>query len=254
MQPYVDIALTGASSGLGRALALALAHPGVSLHLSGRDAGRLGEVGATARALGAAVTETTVDVTNAAAMAAWIAGCGRLDLVIANAGLSVGPGAADLESAAQIREIFATNVDGVFNTILPAMAVMAGQPVGATGVRGRVAVIGSIAGLIALPTSPAYSASKSALNFWVSAAAPGAAKAGIGLTLVRPGFIRTPMTAKNPFTMPGLMEADAAAAKIIAGIGAGKTFVTFPWWLAAFARFGQMLPKAAFRGVPKKQP
>jgi NAD(P)-dependent dehydrogenase (short-subunit alcohol dehydrogenase family) len=254
MQPYVDIALTGASSGLGRAIAIALAQPGVTLHLAGRDAARLAEVGTTARALGATVTTTALDVTDAAATAAWITGSGRLDLVIANAGISVGPGEAHCEAPEQIRAVFATNVDGVFNTILPAMAVMAAQPIGNGGVRGRVAVVGSIAGLIALPTSPAYSASKAALNFWVTAAAPGAAKDGIGLTIVRPGFIRTPMTEKNPFTMPGLMDADAAAARIIAGIAAGRGEITFPWWLAAFARFGQMLPKTAFNRVPKKRP
>jgi short-subunit dehydrogenase len=254
MQPYVDIALTGASSGLGRALALALAQPGVTLHLAGRDAGRLAEVAATAAALGATVTRTLVDVTDRDATSAWVTGCGRLDLVIANAGISVGPGQANLEAPAQIRAIFATNLDGVFNTILPAMAVMATQQAGAHGLRGRIAVIGSIAGLIALPTSPTYSASKAALNFWVQASAPSAAKEGIGLTLVRPGFIRTPITEKNPFPMPGLMDADAAAAKIVAGIAAGKPFITFPWWLAALSRLGQMMPKSSFARLPRKLP
>jgi NAD(P)-dependent dehydrogenase (short-subunit alcohol dehydrogenase family) len=252
MQPYVDIALTGASSGLGRALAVALAHPGVSLHLAGRDAVRLAAVAATVRALGATATETAVDVTDGDGMAARLTGCGRLDLVIANAGISGGPGAANTESAAQVRAVFATNLDGVFNTVLPAMALLAAQPPGAGGLRGRVVVIGSIAGLIALPTSPSYSAAKAALDFWITASAPGAAKAGIGLTLVRPGFIHTPMTEKNPFPMPGVMDADAAAAKIVAGIVAGRTHITFPWWLGLFARFGQLLPKSAFARAPNK--
>jgi short-subunit dehydrogenase len=252
MQPVTDIAITGASSGLGRALALSYAKPGVTLHLAGRDAARLGGTAADARARGAAVAETVVDVTAQAEMAAWVQGCGRLDLIIANAGISTGPGDGPWETPAQIRALFETNIFGVFNTVLPALALIAAQPPGADGLRGRVAVIGSIAGLIALPNSPAYSASKALLDFWATGTGPSAAKAGIGLTLVRPGFIRTPMTAQNPFIMPGLMDADAAAGRIIAGIAAGKTRITFPWWLAAMARFGQVMPKTLLAGMKKK--
>ncbi len=254
MPHFQDIAITGASGGLGRALALALAAPVVTLHLTGRDAARLGAVAATCRALGAAAAETTADVTDQAAMQAWIEGCGRLDLVVANAGISGGPGRASGEDAAQLRAIFATNVDGVFNTVLPALAAMRAQAPGPDGRRGRIAVIGSIAGLIALPTSPAYSAAKAALDFWVSAAAPGAARDGIGLTIVRPGFIRTPMTDGNPYKMPGLMEADAAAARIVAGLAAGRTHITFPKAFAGFARLGQLLPKSLLARLPGKPP
>jgi NAD(P)-dependent dehydrogenase (short-subunit alcohol dehydrogenase family) len=251
MQDFTNVAITGASSGLGRALALGLAHPGVSLHLAGRDAGRLGQVAATARALGADVTETVLDVTDAAATASWIEAAAPT-LVIASAGISAGPGAQNMETPAQIRAVFATNVDGVFNTVLPAMTVMKGLPPGDGGLRGRIVIIGSIAGLIASPASPAYSAAKAALDFWVTAAAPNAAKDGIGLTIVRPGFIRTPMTAGNPYTMPGLMDADQAARIIIKGITAGRTHITFPRWFAAFARFGNLLPKSLLANMPKK--
>ena len=254
MRRFQDIAITGASGGLGRALALALAAPDVTLHLTGRDTARLGAVAATCRALGATAAATTADVTDRPAMQAWIETCGRLDLVIANAGISGGPGQSNLEDPAQLRAIFATNLDGVFNTVLPALGALRVQPAGADGWRGRVAIIGSIAGLIALPTAPAYSAAKAALDFWVSAAAPGAARDGIGLSIVRPGFIRTPMTAGNPYRMPGLMDADAAAAKIIAGLAAGQTHVTFPKSLAAIARFGQLLPKSLLARLPGKPP
>jgi short-subunit dehydrogenase len=239
---YQHIAITGASSGLGRALALELAGPGVTLHLSGRDPARLAAVAGEVRAKGAQTHECIADVTDAPAMASWMLGIERLDLVIANAGVSAGPGKANRETAGQIRQVFGTNVDGVFNTVLPAMERRV----------SRIVIIGSIAGLIALPTSPAYSAAKAALNFWVQAAAPGAARDGIALTLVRPGFIRTPMTAKNPYPMPGLMDAGQAARLIVAGIAAGKTFITFPWWFAALARFGNLLPKSIFARVPGK--
>jgi NAD(P)-dependent dehydrogenase (short-subunit alcohol dehydrogenase family) len=250
--PYQNIAITGASSGLGRALALAYAHPGVSLHLAARNPERLAEIAATARSLGAAVTETLLDLTDASGTETWVKSCGTLDLIIANAGISAGPGAANRETPEQIRAIFATNVTGAFNTVLPAMALMAAQPPGANGLRGRAVIIGSIAGLIALPTSPAYSAAKAALDFWVTATAPNAAKDGIGLTLVRPGFIRTPMTAGNPYKMPGIMDAGEAAKIIRAGLARGKTHITFPWWFGVFARFGQFLPKSIFANVPRK--
>jgi short-subunit dehydrogenase len=248
----VDIAIPGASSGLGRAIALGYARPGVTLHLAGRHAARLAGVAAEARARGAKLAETVVDVTDKAAMEAWVRGCGRLDLMVANAGISTGPGDGPWETPAQISTLFETNIFGVFNTVLPALALMAARPPGADGLRGRIAVIGSIAGLIALPNSPAYSASKALLDFWITGTGPSAVKAGIGLTLVRPGFIRTPMTAHNPFIMPGLMDAEAAAAKIIAGVAAGKTRITFPWWLAAMARLGQMMPKTLLAGMKKK--
>ncbi len=185
-------------------------------------------------------------------MADWINGCGRLDLVVANAGISAGPGAANTEGAAQVRQVIDTNVTGTFNTVLPALALLAGQPRGADGWRGRIAVVGSIAGLIALPTSPAYSASKAMLNMWVTAAAPRAARDGIGLSIVRPGFIRTPMTAGNPYKMPGLMEADRAAARIMAGLAAGQTHITFPRRLAALARVGNALPAGWLARLPNK--
>jgi NADP-dependent 3-hydroxy acid dehydrogenase YdfG len=253
-QVYENIAITGASSGLGRALAIVYAHPGAVLHLTGRHAARLAEVAATTRALGATTTETTADVTDAAAMAAWIIGCGKLDLVIANAGISSGPGAANVETPDKIRALFATNIDGVFNTVLPAMTVIAAQPPGLTGARGRIAIVGSIAGLTALPISPSYSATKAALDTWVTASAHNAAKDGIGLTIIRPGFIHTGITAGNPFKMPGIMDAGYAAQIIRAGLTAGKTHITFPWWLALAARFSRLLPIGMFDKVQKKPP
>ena len=239
---YQTIAITGASSGLGQALALEYAAPGITLHLAGRDEARLTAVAELARAKGARVTATVVDVTDRAAMEIWIGELESLDLMIANAGVSAGPGKANREGDEQIRRVFATNLDGVFNTVLPAMARKT----------PRIVIIGSIAGLISLPTSPAYSATKAALDFWVRAATPGAARDGIALTLVRPGFIRTPVTAKNTYPMPGMLDADQAARIIIKGIEAGRATITFPWWFAAAARVGNLLPKSLFARVPGK--
>jgi short-subunit dehydrogenase len=234
--------ITGASSGIGQALAVALARPGMMLHLAGRDAMRLEAVAETCRARGAAVQPIVVDVRDAETMAAWITNAGRLDFVVANAGISAGTGDHAPEDPAQARAIFATNLDGVLNTVLPAMAIMAEQPPGADGVRGRIAVVASIAAFVPAPGAAAYCASKAAVDSWVVAAAYGARRQGVNLTSVCPGYVRTAMTARNRFPMPGLMEADRAASIILHAVAAGRVRVTFPWWLGVAARLVGLLP------------
>ena len=119
---------------------------------------------------------------------------------------------------------------------------MAAQPRAADGVRGRVAVIASIAAFVATPVAPAYCASKAALDAWTVANAPAARRIGIILTSVCPGYVRTPMTRANRFPMPGLMDAEHAAWIIQRGIASGRTRVAFPWWIAAAARLAGLLP------------
>lgn len=239
---FGSVLITGASSGLGRALAFACAAPGTVLHCSGRDAARLGAVAQAARARGAEVREAVLDVRDADAMAAWITGAGRLDLVIANAGVSAGTGGGAAESPAQTRLLVETNLHGVLNTVHPALAAMRTQPPGADGVRGRIAVIASIAGFVAAPGAPAYCATKAAADAWTVATAAVAARDGVAMTSVCPGYIRTPMTEGNRFPMPGLMEADRAAGIILRGIVRGRRRVVFPWWLGLAARLVALLP------------
>ena len=242
MAHYRSVLITGASSGIGEALAHALAAAGVTLHLSGRDAARLHRVAEACRQRGATVAVQIIDVRDTAAMEAWIGGAGRLDLVVANAGIAAGSGRTDGERLASTRDILGTNIDGTLNTVLPAMEAMRTQPLGADGYRGRIAVIASIAAFVAIPGSPAYCASKAAIDTWTVASARAARTAGIGLTSVCPGYIRTPMTDRNRFPMPGLMEADKAAGIILRGIAAGKIRIAFPWWMAALARIGGLMP------------
>lgn len=239
--PWRDVMITGATGGLGRALAEACAAPGVTLHLSGRDEARLDAVVAACVARGAAVSPKVLDVTDQAAMADWVAGAGRLDLVIANAGVSGGTG-GQTEPADQVQRIFATNLGGVLNTALPALAVMAGQAPDAAGVRGRIAVIASIAAFVAAPGAPAYCASKSAVQRWAEALDASERARGIRLHAVCPGYIRTAMTARNPFPMPLLMTPEVAAARTLAGIAAGRVRVVYPWPLYAAARLVGALP------------
>jgi len=234
--------ITGASSGIGAALALALARPGARLHISGRDAGRLSTVAAACRAKGCEVHERLIDVRDAAAMADWIAQAGALDLVVANAGIGAGSSDGRPESATQTRAVFATNLDGALNTALPALECMLAQPPDTQGVRGRIAVIASIAAFVPGPDAATYCASKAALDRWAVATAPHAARHGVRITSVCPGYIRTAMTASNRFPMPGLMDADRAATIILRGLEANRRRIAFPWWVAWAARLVGALP------------
>ncbi|MBV9785854.1 MAG: SDR family NAD(P)-dependent oxidoreductase [Acidisphaera sp.] len=236
------VLITGASSGIGQALAMRLADGSCSLHLGGRDPARLEATAAACRERGAAVLTELLDVRDAAGMAAWIGGAGPLDLVIANAGISPNAGEGALETAEQVRAVMATNLDGVVNTVLPALEVMTGQPADPTGVRGRIAAIASLGAFVASPMSPAYCASKAAVDSWLVATAPAARRCGILLTSVCPGFIRTPMVEQNRFPMPGLMDADRCARIALAAIEAGRRRVAFPWFMYLGAQVASLLP------------
>jgi short-subunit dehydrogenase len=258
MPRYPSVLITGASSGIGEALALALAAPGVVLHLSGRDAGRLQAVGDACQSRGATALTKTIDVADQAAMEAWVAAAGVLDLVVANAGISAGAGEKAMESPAQTRAIFATNLDGVLNTVLPAIQAMRAQPAGADGWRGRIAVVASIAAFVPGSSAPAYCASKAAADSWAVATAFGLRRQGIAMTSVCPGYIRTAMTARNRFPMPGLMDADRAARIILRAVAAGRIRLVFPWWMGLAARIGALVPPrlvgAFMRKLPAKEP
>ena len=254
---FTHVLLTGASSGIGRALALALAAPGVTLHLGGRDDARLKAVATECEAKGATAHPRVLPVTDAAAMSDWIENAGPLDLVIANAGISGGTGGKGggaIENEAQTRAIFATNLDGMLNTVLPAMAVMALQPPDATGVRGRVAVVASVAAFLPGPGAPAYCASKAAVDSWVVGTAPSARSRGIRMTSLCPGFIATPMTASNRFQMPGIMSAERAADLMLRAIRLDMTRSAFPGWIAAGARFSALLPVPWREAIARRFP
>ncbi len=254
MTQFSRVLITGASSGIGQAVALALAAPGATLHLAGRDAARLGAVADACRARGATAVTAILDVRDESAMADWVAAAGKLDLVVANAGISAGTGDHRPEHPAQARGIFATNLGGVLNTVLPAIEAMQSQPAGPDGRRGCIVVVASIVAFVAAPGAPSYCASKAAVDTWAVAAAPGLRREGIALTSVCPGYIRTAMTARNRFAMPGLMDADRAARIILRGVAAGRIRVTFPWWMGLAARIAGLLPPRLLGAVMATQP
>ena len=232
------ILVTGASSGIGAALAELYAAPGCALLLGGRNGARLEAVAANCRARGAAVETALIDVTDRAATEAWIATADRaapLDLVIANAGISAGTGGGG-EAAAQARAIFATNLDGLLNTVLPALAVMLRRG------HGQIALMSSLAAFRGFPGAPAYCASKAAARIWGEALRGEVATAGVRVSVICPGFVESPMTAVNDFPMPFLMSAERAARIIRRGLRRNRARIAFPWPTYAAAWLVGLLP------------
>lgn len=246
------ILITGASSGIGAALALEYAAPGITLHLGARNSERLEAIAIAVRAAGATVRPMAVDVTDAEAVRRWVVAADEstpLDLVIANAGISAGTaGLAGAEPTEQVRAVFATNVDGVLNTILPILPRMTSRG------SGQLALVASLAGYRGMPSAPSYCASKAAVKVFGEALRGSIHASGVRVSVVCPGYVRTPMTDVNDFPMPFLMDADKAARVIRLGLARDKARIAFPWPLAAAVWLLQALPPAWIDPVLRRLP
>ncbi len=245
-----SILITGGSSGLGAALARAYAAPGVCLALTGRDAGRLAAVATDCTARGAEVQVAAIDVLERERLTDWIdtrAKAAPLDLLIANAGVSAGTG-GDGEDAAQTRRILATNVDGVVNTVMAALPSMQARR------HGQIAIMSSLAAFRGFPGAPAYSASKAAVRVWGEALRGQLAGDGVAVTVICPGYIKTPLTAVNRFPMPMIMESDRAARIIQRGLARDKARIAFPWPMYALVRLIAALPSGLIDPLLRKLP
>jgi len=254
-----SVLITGASSGLGRALALAFAaraqasNAPLRLCLTGRDAGRLAETAAAASARGVELATARLAISDEAAVRDWVLACDAvapLDVVIANAGRSAGTGAGP-EGADQVRILIETNVFGVVNTVLPAASCMRVRGC------GRIVILSSLAGRLPFPSTPTYSATKAFVRSWGLSLRPELARNGVGLTVVSPGYIATPMTAGNPFRMPFLVTADWAAAHILRRLEGNPAEIGFPLGAVAAVNALSFLPRGPLgrlllRG-PRKQ-
>jgi len=241
-----SILITGGSSGIGEALALAYAGLGVFLALSGRNDERLQAVARQCRERGAEVAAQVVDVTDRDAMRAWMERIDDdhpLDLVIANAGISGG----GLDENAT-RDIFAVNMAGVLNTIFPVIDRMVQRG------RGQIALMSSLSGFIGMPGAPAYSASKVMVKAYGEALRGRLRHYGIGVSVICPGFTKTRLTAGNKFKMPLLMEADTAARIIIRGLRRNKITIAFPLPIASVVRLLALLPRSLANRLVSRLP
>jgi short-subunit dehydrogenase len=244
------ILITGASSGIGEALADHYAATGNTLSLIGRDPTRTDAVARRCEARGARVAAACIDVEDAAALAAWIGARDRLqplDLVVANAGISAGTGDGG-ESAEQTRRIFAVNVNGVFNTVLPVVDLMRPRR------NGQIAIMSSVAGFRGLRGAPAYCASKAAVRVWGEGLRGLLAADNIAVSVICPGFVESRMTAVNRFHMPFLMDAARAAAVIARGLAANRGRISFPWPMAALTWLMAALPDSLAESLTARLP
>jgi len=237
---YRTILITGASNGLGAALAEAYAAPGVHLALVARDPARLSVIADRCREKQATVSHACLDVTDVGTLADWIDKFDRqypLDLVIANAGVSstLRPGEA-MESWDSVRRVFDTNVYGVLATIHPAIERMRQRG------SGQIALISSLGAYVGMPISPAYNGSKAAIKVYGEGLRGSLAPQGIGVTVVCPGFVKSAMSDSYPGPRPFLVSAGTAAALIKKRLERNPARIAFPFPLSLAVWFLSIVP------------
>ncbi|TAH32826.1 MAG: SDR family NAD(P)-dependent oxidoreductase [Alphaproteobacteria bacterium] len=253
LQPK-SILITGASSGIGAALAEEYAESGVTLFLGGRNKERLEQVAEQCRSKGATAHISPVDVMDKVTMSSWIGwahNTAPLDLVIANAGISAGTG-GDGESEQQTRSILAVNIEGVINTIYPALDAIRRRRLSPedqndkSKLKGQIAIMSSLAGMRGFPGAPAYCASKAAVKSLGESWRGMLMREKIGVTVICPGYVKTPMTDVNNFFMPLLMPASRAAQIIRNGLSKNRPRIAFPFFTYFMTWFLMVMPPRLF--------
>jgi short-subunit dehydrogenase len=245
----MNVFITGASSGIGAALAQEYTRRGATLGLVARRRDVLTQLAAT---LPGTHHLYAVDVTDAdaliAAARAFEQATGGADVVIANAGISQGVLTEHYEDLAQLKRIYETNVFAMAYTFHPFIAPMRARR------RGTLVGIASVAGIRGLPGTEAYCASKSATITYLESLRVGLRATGVQVVTLSPGFIRTPLTAENPYPMPFLTDADVFARKAADAIARQASYVTIPWQMGLVAKLLRLLPNAVFdRAFARRQ-
>jgi short-subunit dehydrogenase len=253
LKKFHSILITGASSGIGEALADKLAGPGIYLAISGRNGARLSIVAERCRTKGATVLESVIDVSDKVAMKNWIEKVDTdhpLDLIIANAGVSPGT-SGEIESAAQARRMMEINVMGVFNTIDPIIPRMRARGT------GTIALMSSLAGFKGMPSAPGYGASKAWVRSFGQGLRGNLFSDGVGVSVVCPGFVASRITDQNNFPMPLFMDAPKAASIVHNGLAKNKARIAFPFPMYAMVWLLSVLPlwltDSILRRLPKKE-
>ncbi len=231
--------ITGASSGIGKAIALELARRGWTVAISARREDELQNVAAESNGFKGKVIAFALDVTDGEAAAKCAqtieAALGPIALAMFNAGIAPYIQAPNLDLAA-VRKVIDVNLYGVFSglaAVLPAMAKRG---------KGHIAVTASVAGYGGLPRAAAYGATKAAVIHACEALRFDCEQLGIKLQVVNPGFVRTPLTAKNDFPMPTIISEDEAARRTVDGLASSRFEITYPRRLAWTLKFLNILP------------
>ncbi|MEN9491524.1 MAG: hypothetical protein RJA63_1973 [Pseudomonadota bacterium] len=233
--------ITGASSGIGQAFAHHYATRGATLGLVAR---RVGVLDALAARLPGTHAVYAADVCQPESLAAAAADfCNRFgvpDIVIANAGVSVGTLTEERDDYEAFETVFLTNVLGMVASFRPFVADMRRRG------SGQLVGISSVAGVRGLPGAGAYSASKAAVSRYLESLRVELRHSGVKVTEIRPGFIRTPMTDVNPYRMPFLLEVDDAVRRFAAAIDRGVSQATIPWQMAVVAKLLPLVPNTLY--------
>lgn len=236
--------VTGASRGIGSALARRLAARGYEVWLASRQLATLEPEVRTIEAAGGRAHAFVLDVSRPEETEGRVAELDRevggFDLVVANAGIGSGPTPTPvaLQTFSDFRRIMETNLLGAAATILPLVPGMVARG------SGHIIGISSLAGEVHMPAAADYGTSKAALSFFLGCAAADLIPRGVMVTDVHPGFVRTSLTDKNKFRMPFMVELDEAARIIDLGIQKKKRVVRFPLGLTAAISGGNLLPAA----------
>lgn len=243
-KPELGVAwITGASSGIGRSLALTLAGHGFTVAVTARDHGKLAELQTEAAGLKGKIVVVDGDVTDAQAMERVIASIeyehGRIALAVLNAGIYI-PVFGDHLNVKDFERTFAVNLNGVVNCLVPVIRHMKAR--GA----GQVAIVSSVTGYGGMPTSAAYGASKAALINMAESLKFDLDKVGIRIQIINPGFVETAATAKNEFEMPALLKSEEAAQRIYSGLQGQSFEITFPKRFTYGLKALQFLPYSAY--------
>lgn len=234
--------VTGASSGIGRALVVALARRGIKVAASARRLPELHDLAATAPN----ITPFALDVTDLdqvkAAAAAIAERLGPIDLAVFNAGIGHRMGAHDFDPALAARAMN-VNYMGLVNGIAAVKDDMLRRR------RGQIALMSSLAGYRGLPGSAAYCPTKAAAISLAESLEPEFDAAGVSITVINPGYVDTPMTTKPGRRLPFVITAEDAAQRIITGLDRDKFEIVFPWQMAALGKFARLLPYRAYLWV-----
>ncbi len=245
----MNVFITGATSGIGAALARHYAGQGATLGVTGRRAVELARL---ETGLGVPCRTYAVDVGDALAMKGaaqdFMARHGLPDIVIANAGISVGTLGGDDAAIATLERVMRTNVTGLAATLTPFV-----EPMKAAG-RGSLVGIASVAGFRGLPGSGAYSASKAAAITWLESLRVELHGTGVAVTTLCPGWIDTAMTQVNSYRMPFMLPADEFARRAGRVIAARKRCVVIPWQMGVAGWFMRRLSPALYDALFSRMP